>query len=64
MGKNKTKSYGKPVQQYMGYNIRILLKEGKNPTGKYGIFAGKKMLQEAANIEGAIVEIDKIVNNS
>lgn len=61
MGKNKSKTYGKPVKKYMGYNIRILLKEGNNPSGKYGIFAGKKMLKEVNSVSEGIEEINKII---
>lgn len=62
MGKSKQKTYGKPVKQHQGYNIRTLLKDGKNPSGKFGIFAGKKMLQEVPNVEAGVTEIDKLVN--
>lgn len=60
MGKNKTKSYGKPVRQHQGYNIRTLLKDGKNPSGKFGIFAGKKMLHEAKSVAEAVSKIDSM----
>lgn len=59
MGKNKTKPYAKPVKHYQGYNIRTLLKDGKNPSGKFGIFAGKKMITEVLSVEDGVKEIDK-----
>ena len=61
MGKNKTKTYGKGVRKHQGYTIRILFKDGKNPSGKFGIFAGKKMIQDAPNVEAAVKQIDQLV---
>lgn len=61
MGKTRQRTYGKSVQKVQGYNIRILLKDGKNPSGKFGIFAGKKMLQEVKNVEDGIQQITKLV---
>ena len=62
MGKTRQKTYGKSVTKVQGYNVRILFKDGKNPSGKFGIFAGKKILQEAPNVDTAILEINKLVN--
>lgn len=60
MGKTKQKTYGKSVAKIDGYNIRIMFKDGKNPSGKFGIFAGKNKMQEAPSIEAAKTEIGKL----
>lgn len=64
MGKTRQRTYGKPVKQHMGYNIRTLLKDGKNPSGKFGVFAGKKMLHEVPNVEEGVNKINKIVTGT
>lgn len=61
MGKSRQRTYGKPVEKHQGYNIRTLLKDGKNPSGKFGIFAGKKMLKEVPTVADGIKEIDNLV---
>lgn len=60
MGKTKQKTYGKSIAKIQGYNIRIMFKDGKNPSGKFGIFAGKTMLQESPSIDAAKAEINKL----
>lgn len=62
MGKTTQKSYGKSVAKIQGYNIRILFKDGKNPSGKFGIFAGKKMQQEVPSIDAAKTIIKKLTS--
>lgn len=62
MGKTKQKTFGKSVAKIQGYNIRIMFKDGKNPSGKFGIFAGKTKLQEAPSIDAAKVEINKLAS--
>lgn len=64
MGKTKQKAYGKSIAKIQGYNIRIMFKDGNNPSGKFGIFAGKKMLQEASSIPAAKNQIVEIVGKS
>lgn len=64
MGKTRQKNYGKSIAKILGYNVRILFKDGKNPSGKFGIFAGKKMLSEAKNLEAATAEINKLATTS
>lgn len=58
MGKTRQKSFGKSVIKVQGYNMRILFKDGKNPSGKFGIFAGKKMIKEVTSVSKGIVEIN------
>jgi len=69
MGKTKQKSYGKPVANHNGYNIRMMVtgktndktkKTFYNHNGKFGVFAGKKILREVPNVEEGMKEIEKL----
>ena len=61
--RNKFK-FGKIVKNYQGYDIRLMVKtqsiEGKKgsttacPTGKFGIYAGKKILEETSSLDKAM----------
>jgi len=65
MSLKKPKIYGKSVLKHKGYNIRIMLKTaGKNePSGKYGIFAGKNKVEgndSLTSIEEGVKIIDSL----
>ncbi len=67
----RTKHYGKPVKSADGYSIRpmyhSITKDYKNrkvtikvPDGKFGIFAGRKLLYIKQNIDDAIIKLSKL----
>jgi hypothetical protein len=65
MSLKKPKSYGKSVCKHKGYSIRIIVKTaGKNePSGKYGIYAGKNKVEGSelvSSIEDGIKTIDSL----
>jgi hypothetical protein len=47
------KTYGKTIEQVNGFQIKPLLDSKGNPTGMYGLFHGKKKLEEYSNIDKA-----------
>ena len=63
MAVKKAKNYGKPVKHHKGYNVRTMFKGAgkKEPSGKFGIFAGKNKLDEQPSIDAAVTAIDKLV---
>ena len=70
MGKN-AKNLGKAVGNSLGYTIRMIVtgktndktkKTDKVHTGKYGIYAGKKLKEEVKSVPDAMERISKIVN--
>lgn len=69
MGKN-TKKLGKAVDNQLGYTVRMMVgsktdektkKTQKIHNGKFGIYAGKKFVQESGSIPEALEGIKKIV---
>ena len=63
MSLKKPKPYGKSVCKHKGYSIRIIVKTaGKNdPSGKYGIYAGKNKVEGSelvSSVEDAVKTID------
>ena len=65
MSLKKPKPYGKSVCKHKGYSIRIIVKTaGKNePSGKYGIYAGKNKVEGSelvSSIEDGIKTIDSL----
>jgi len=65
MSLKKPKPYGKSVCKHKGYSIRIIVKTaGKNePSGKYGIYAGKNKVEGSelvSSIEDGIKTIGSL----
>lgn len=54
MGKDR--SFGKVTANLNGFNIRMQV-ENKRNTGKFGIYAGKRLVQEVNSTEEAIQTI-------
>lgn len=70
MGKTNS-MLGKSVANHLGYNVRMIVtsktdektkKSLKLHTGKFGVYAGKKKIEEAGSVKDAIAKIDKIIS--
>lgn len=71
MGKS-TNQLGKAVANHLGYTVRMMCstktddktkKTIKQHNGKFGIYAGKNKIEEAANVDTAMKVIEKIVSD-
>ena len=69
MGKTKIKSYGKPVANHQGYTIRMMVtaktdektkKTVGNHNGKFGVFAGKKLINDFFTVDEGMKEIERL----
>lgn len=70
MGKSANK-LGKPVANSLGYNVRMMVtgktdektkKTIKQHTGKYGIYAGKTLIEEVKSVPDAMEKIKKLAS--
>lgn len=70
MGKT-TNTLGKAVDKQFGYTVRMMTttkaddktkRTFKLHNGKFGIYAGKKLIEEVGSVDDAIVKINKIVS--
>jgi hypothetical protein len=71
MGKTNA-ALGKSVENHLGYNVRMMVtgkadektkKTVKIHNGKFGIYAGKKLIQEITKQSEAKERIEKIVSD-
>jgi poly-beta-hydroxyalkanoate depolymerase len=70
MGKTNS-ALGKAVANQLGYTVRMMVTSKtdektkttmKQHTGKFGVYAGKKYLEEVGSVTDAITKINKIVS--
>jgi hypothetical protein len=64
--------FGKIVKVHQGYDIRQMIttkaKEGKKiptrvcPTGKFGVYAGKTLVEQYPSVDAALEKIKTILN--
>ena len=71
MGRDR-KVTGKVVKSHLGYNIRQMVtkktdektkQSTKIPTGRYGVYAGKKSIADFPKVEEAVAHIDEMKTN-
>ena len=64
MSAKKPQIYGTSVKKHKGYSVRILFKVAgkREPSGKYGVFAGKKKKDgEYSSIEESVKAIETLL---
>jgi hypothetical protein len=68
MGRDR-KVIGKVVKSHLGYNIRQMVTKKtdektkvslKTPTGRFGVYAGKKSLADFPKVEDAVAHVNEI----
>lgn len=64
MAVKKDQPFGAVIENSKGFNVRMQVKNKKH-TGKFGIYAGKRLVQEADSIKEAIelISTDEFTKN-